>query len=327
MRKRTGFSIRELMKTSPLSFLIWLMLITSQIIFATKYAGDFEEMGVSARAIGLGGACVAVVNDASAIYYNPAAGAKTNARSILLMHCESFGGAVKSNYLGILVPNQNQSYGIAILHNGVPKIKLTTLPDTTQPPSDTNQPILEREVNANQFVFYLNFGQSLSPALHIGVNAKMIYQTYGVASCFGMGIDFGSVITFFDSLDLGLRIRNLTTSPLFWDTKTREVISPHPALGIARRFTIGQDRLLLSVELESNLDEGLTNWQLLENIGVEYSLKRILSARIGLYHQLFTFGLGAEFRGFFVDYAYQTGYFSQARDLGSSQRISGGLKF
>lgn len=322
-------NIQRNLRNIPMHFLLVIIfsLHLPKVNFATKYAGDFEELGVSARAIGLGGAYVAVVNDASAIYYNPAGSAKTKGLNIILMHCESFGGIVKSNYLGIVFPSQSQGYGIAVLHNGIPKIKLTTLPDTTQPPSDTNQPILEREVNANQFVFYLNFGHTVSSTFRFGINAKMIYQTYDVASCFGMGIDFGGIITLFDGFDLGLRIRNLTTSPLFWDTKTKEIIALHPALGVARTFTLGQDRLLLSAELESNVDEGLTNWQLLENIGIEYSLKQILSVRLGLYHQLFTFGLGASYRGFFLDYAYQTGYFSQARDLGGSQRISGGLKF
>jgi len=295
--------------------------------FATKYAGDFEELGVSARAIGLGGAYVAVANDASAIYYNPANVTKIKSYSVFLMHCESFSGLVKNNYLGMSISQERNSVGFGILHNGIPNIKLTTLPDTTRPPSDTNQPYIDRVVNANHLVFYLNMGHRLTDAIGVGINAKAIYENYGVGYCFGMGIDFGANITFFDGLDFGLRIRNLTSSPLFWSTKTREVISPHPAIGIARTFLFGRDFLLLSAELESYWDEGFCFRQLMENIGVEYSLKRTLAFRLGLYHQLFTFGLGISYKNFFLDYAYGTGYFSQSQDLGSSQRISGGLKF
>jgi hypothetical protein len=304
-----------------------IIILLFQIAFATKYAGDFEELGVSARAIGLGGAYVAVAADPSAIYYNPAGSVRNKNYGILLMHAESFGGLVKNNYLGIVLPSQNQSFGLGVLNNGVPGIKLTTLPDTTQPPSDTNQPILDREVNASHWVFYLNFGRRLSSVFQVGVNAKMIYQTYGIASSFGMGIDLGGSIDLFEGLNMGLRIRNLTTSPLFWDNKTRELISPKVALGLARTFHFGKDHLLFSIELEANTDNGFTSPELTENIGLEYSLKQTIAVRIGLFHRLVTLGLGLNYRQFFVDYAYQSGYYSQSKDLGSSQRISGGIKF
>jgi hypothetical protein len=298
-----------------------------QAAFATKYAGDFEELGVSARAIGLGGAYVAVTSDPSAIYYNPANSVLTKDYSVLLMHAESFGGMVKNNYLGIVLPTRKQSFGLGILNNDVPAIKLTTLPDTTQPPSDSNQPILDRQINAAQWVFYFNYSHRLSSILHLGINTKLIYQTYGIASCFGMGIDLGGSVALADGLELGLRIRNLTSSPLFWDNKTRESISPRIALGLARTFNFGRDHLLLSAELENNSDAGLDNLQFSENFGIEYSIKQVLAARLGLYHRLITLGLGINYKRLFIDYAYQTGYFNQSRDLGSSQKISGGLKF
>ncbi len=303
------------------------IIFLTQIAFATKYAGDFEESGVSARAIGLGGAYVAVAADPSAIYYNPAASVRNKNYGVLLMHAESFGGLVKNNYLGIVLPSQKQSFGLGVLNNGVPGIKLTTLPDTTQPPSDTNQPILDREVNATHWVIYLNYARQLSSVFQLGVNAKMIYQTYAIASSFGMGVDLGGSVDLFDGFNLGLRIRNLTTSPLFWDNKTRESISPKAALGLARTYNFGKDHLLFSIELEANTDNGFTNPELTENIGIEYSLKQTIAARIGLYHRLITLGLGLNYRQFFVDYAYQSGYYSQSKDLGSSQRISGGIKF
>lgn len=307
--------------------LLTVIFCLSRVAFATKYAGDFEEVGVSARALGLGGAYVAVASDPSAIYYNPANSILMKEYSVLLMHAESFGGIVKNNYLGIVLPSQKQSFGLGVLNNGVPGIQLTTLEDTTQPLSENNPPIPDQKVNATHWVFYLNFARQLSSLFQIGVNAKMIYQTYGVASCFGMGVDLGSTFILAEGLELGLRVRNLTSSPLFWDNKTNEKIAPRAALGLARTLNFGRDYLLLTAELEDNADAGLTNLQLSENFGLEYSLKQVLAARLGLYHRLITLGLGVNYKRLFVDYAYQTGYFSQSRDLGSCQRISGGLRF
>lgn len=321
-----------------------IIILLFQISFATKYAGDFEESGVSARAIGLGGAYVAVAADPSAIYYNPAASVRNKNYGVLLMHAESFGGLVKNNYLGIVLPSQKQSFGVGVLNTGVPGIKLTELRNPNLPlgveyvdtiinGNDTlidivlNLPQVTKTVNAMDWVCYFNYARQLSSVFQIGVNAKMIYQTYGIASCFGMGIDLGGSVDLFDGFNMGLRIRNLTTSPLFWDNKTRESISPKVALGLARTFNFGKDHLLFSIELEANTDNGLTKPELTENIGIEYSLKQTIAARIGLYHRLITLGLGLNYRQFFVDYAYQSGYYSQSKNLGSNQRISGGIKF
>ena len=153
---------------------VFLLMIFAwcQIGFATKYAGDFEELGVSARALGLGGAYVAVANDASAIYYNPASTIRTQSYNILLMHAQSFGGLVTNNYLGLIHSNQRNSAGLGILHNSIPNIKLTTLPDTTQPPSDTNRPILDRKVNANHLVFISILDRNFQIRFRLGLKPR-----------------------------------------------------------------------------------------------------------------------------------------------------------
>jgi len=291
--------------------------------FATPYAGDFEELGTSARAIGMGGAVVAAAADPSAIYYNPSRTSGFARTSILFLHSEDFSGLVKHNYLGVSFHAPLQSVGFAVLQNGVPNIPLTTVPDTTQPSGPNNRPYVLRYVSATQLVGYVNYARTLSPYVAVGGNVKLIYHDLGVGSAFGMGLDLGATLTPMTDLDVGLRVRNASTSPLFWDTDTQELIVPRGALGMAKTFRIAQDRLTFAFETEANLD-GL---EFTPNYGVEYGFREVLFGRLGVYRGNFTFGVGLRIKRFHVDYGYASGVAPDARDLGSPQQLSGGFEF
>ncbi len=305
---------------TPLA-LVLLLYFSAQ---ATKYAGDFEELGTSARALGMGGAVVAAANDPSAIYYNPAFTAHLLRRSALLMHAEDFSGLIKHNFLGTVFPDRRQAFGIALLHNGIPDIKLTTLPKPDSPPSENNRPFVYKTVSATQLIGYFNYARMVSPVFTLGGNTKIIYQDLGgTATCFGMGIDLGINISPLHDFNIGWRIRNLSTSPLFWDTGTRELITPRIAIGFAKNFTFGANRLRLAMETEMSLEEK----NLLTNFGTEYSFRDLLFARLGFYRNNLSIGIGIKFKSFHIDYAFATGAAPDARDLGTPQHISGGVEF
>jgi hypothetical protein len=305
----------------PLISVINLLLLSTAL--ATKYAGDFEELGTSARATGMGGALVACARDPSAIYYNPAL---TNnlRRSVLLMHSEDFSGLISHNYLGIVFPGDGQALGVALLHNGIPDIKLTALPNPDSPPGQNNRPYVYKTVTATQLIGYFNYARNITPLLIIGGNAKIIYQDLGgTASCFGMGIDLGMNLSPIYDLNIGLRIRNLSTAPLFWSTGTRELISPHAAIGLGKRFRFARNYLLLAIETEA-VSEDKT---LLTSFGAEYSFRNLLFARLGVYRGNLSFGLGLKYKRFHIDYSYASGVAPEARELGSPQQLSGGVEF
>jgi hypothetical protein len=300
-----------------------VLLLWVAVAAATPYAGDFEELGTSARAIGMGGAVVAAADDASAIYYNPSLSSRFTRTSVLLLHSEEFSGLVKHNFIGASFASCNQSLGFAVLHNGIPGIKLTALPYPDLPISDTNRPYVTDIVSANDVVAYLNYSRRVAPALALGGNVKFIYRNLGVGSGVGMGVDLGATVTPFEDLDIGLRVRNASTAPLFWDTGTRDLITPGLAVGLARTFRFGRDKLAMSVE--SEIDPATR--QFVPDFGLEYTFRNTLSGRLGAYRGNFSFGVGLRWRRFHVDYGYATGGAPGARELGSPQQISGGVEF
>ena len=136
-----------------------------------------------------------------------------------------------------------------------------------------------------------------------------------------MGFDCGALIEIPPEFKVGLKLSNLTTSPLFWSTKTRELISPKVILGIAKTFNIKTSMLLLTSDLETYFDK----FNMSTNIGIEYLYKNTIGLRFGYYHWNPTLGVGLKFKRLFIDYAYLSRY--NQEDLGASQKFSGGIRF
>jgi len=82
--------------------------ISAQTVFA-KYAGEFMAIGVGGKALAMGGAQVALVNDVTSGYWNPAGLAKLDYPQFSLMHEEHFGDLVNYNRrLGVVIISTSQ---------------------------------------------------------------------------------------------------------------------------------------------------------------------------------------------------------------------------
>jgi len=293
------------------------LLFVPLFIFATKYAGEFQGLGVGGRACGMGATGIAAATDPSVIYFNPALSRHTQP-SVLAMHAENFGGIVKNEFVSLVLPQENMSLGVAIQYVSVGDIILTRLADSTSPPGSENPPIPYDTVGTQDFILYIN-GAKGNDFFAYGANIKVFYRDLSVTTGYGGGMDAG-IAFLFPHLRAGLTLRDLVLSPLVWSNGTKETIFTRLSLGLAPMFAIEaiDADIMLACDITKHID--VRGFEI--NVGFEFSYKDFLSGRIGLDNGNYTLGAGLQYKKFFVDYAFLT-----HSELNNTNKISAGLIF
>jgi hypothetical protein len=105
---------------------------------ATKYAGEFLKAPVGPRAIGMGGAFIAVSDDATAPAWNPAGMVFLPYREVIAQHAEKFGSLVNQDYLTGVMPlggasGRQSALGISVIRLAVDDIPITPRPEGLRP--------------------------------------------------------------------------------------------------------------------------------------------------------------------------------------------------
>lgn len=292
------------------------LIVLPLLLGATKYAGEFQELGVGGRACAMGGIGVAQYADPSVIYFNPA-GCFYVSRSALIMHAENFAGAVKNEFGSVILPKGNMSIGFGLQYLSVGDIKLTELQDTT-PPSSSNPPIPYDTVGTKDMVFYINVARG-NEMLSYGANIKVFYRDLAVITGYGGGIDLGVTLNL-EHLTAGLAIRDFVLSPIIWSNGTKETIIPKVSFGVAPVIILSKINsvITLGCDIVKSIDtEGFDL-----NLGLEYAYKDFVFGRAGVYRGNYTLGMGLKYKWFSLDYA-----FVSHSDLHDSNKFSGGFIF
>jgi hypothetical protein len=292
-------------------------MVTPAVLLATKYAGEFLELGVGGRICAMGLTGVAQGTDPAAFALNPGLSAHIP-RALLLMHAENFGGIVKNEYGSFVIPKNNAAYGAAFQYVSVSGIKLTRLADSTQPPGNDNPPVPYDTVSTRDAVLYLN-GCMSKGIFSYGANVKVYYRDLYVLTGYGGGVDAGGQVHL-PNLTIGIAVRDFMLAPIIWNNDTEENIAPKMALGVAPVLPIGalDSRLTIEIDLVKTLD--IQGYDL--NVGVEYEHKGFLSGRLGLTGGRFCLGAGLKYKKLTFDYALMT-----HSTLEISNKFSAGIEF
>lgn len=305
-----------------------------------KYAGEFMALGVGGRALGMGGAFVAVANDVTAGYYNPAGLANINYPQLSLMHSEQFGDLVNYDYGAVAIPFDNDlSFGLSIMRLGVDGI-----PDTRNALRDANgDGIIDvndglrldynkiTEFSNQDWAFYLTFAKRETDNFYWGANIKVIRRDLAEFGATGIGFDVGAYYSPMPNLFLGGNVQDVTTTIVAWNTGRNELISPTLKLGAAYKFVeilggyimpaFDFDVRFENRQFASNFNIGPVSFDM--HAGFEYNFKNLISVRAG-YNDVkqFTVGAGVRLPKLNIDYSFARFSESEIERLPDSHRIS-----
>lgn len=315
---------------------VWMLVSGSIPYSAENFAGDFLMLGSGARALGMGGAYVAMVDDAVSTYYNPAGLTGLRTREANLMHSEQFGGLANYNTLSLAAPlSETEAVGVTLLHYGVGGIPVTRLWDPSRAVSDSNRVEVAYRTDSADYALFLGGAKRIRNNLSLGAAVKILRRSIGKDTAFGYGIDLGLQYHLSPSLRLGATLRDVTGTAVVWDVQTtaddhetRDRIEPTADLGAAYTSVLpwmgGSYTVAASMPFFGDSAEvkGLDTMHL----GFEYRFRDLLAFRGGLSEGNGSFGLGLTrlplLASTSLDYA-----FLSHEELDSTHRFSMSVKF
>jgi hypothetical protein len=328
------------MKTVFKFILILLMFIIILPVFAEetyKYAGEFLNTGAGARALGMGGAFVAVADDGTTTYWSPGGLPSLKSKEISFMYCQQFKSLVNTNFISYVYPDTKWgSFGISWLRLGVEDIPKSGYVDHNQNNmqdfndkndngiKDSGELYIEPPIQVGSFDdvedgIFFTYGYQLSDIFSAGINIKYIRQSLASNSSTGYGIDLGGLYELSDGFRIGVNLQDLTKTKLKWDSvsKHEDTIPMNVKFGAA--YTKQMQALKSNLTLSWSLD---TKYGAEMHYGIEWWLMELLAIRIGMNVDELSAGVGLRLALFQVDYA-----FIGHSDLGNTHRISTSVKF
>jgi len=302
-------------------------------------AFQFLKIGAGARAVALGETFVAIANDASALYWNPAGLTEFSENQVFFSHTE-YVVDVKHEFLGAVyhvTPSDAVGFSVTSLRTADMEITTETQPFGTG-----------QFFSFGDLALGVSYGRKMTDQFSFGLTVRYVEETLDVLKMRGTMVDLGTYYwTGIGSSRFAVVVSNFgpDVAPSGKATLlSGEQVSTFQSFSPPTQFKIGfaleplqtdNHRITASIELQHPNDNA-------ENIhtGIEYSWNNWLSLRAGVKRTIgeallgadessagdFTLGLGlatpGSTTGLRFDYAY-----AHFNDLGSVHRISLGVLF
>ena len=186
-----------------------LVCIFSQSVIAegiTKVgtsAATFLRIPVGARATGMGSAFVSMLDDPTALYWNPSVISSLSSNALVIDHSLWMPG-IYFDYAGLVIPVEALGvFGISVTILHTDDMEVTTIEE----PMGTGE-----SFNASSFAIGFSYARYLTDKFSIGGTFKYIQETIYNSAATGIAFDIGTIYeTPFAGIRLGASISNFGT--------------------------------------------------------------------------------------------------------------------
>jgi len=294
-------------------------------------AAPFLNIGVGSRAIAMGGAFVAIANDASGLYWNPGGVATIKNNQAIFNHSQWLAG-INFDFAGVVL-NLGEMGRVGA---SATVLSMGDMERTTElQPEGTGETF-----SAGGYEIGLSYGKMLTDRFSIGFTGKYIREYIMNSGANGLAIDIGTLYrTQWRNLMIGMSISNFGTKMRMTgqDLLVQHDIDPtrygnNPNLNADLQTDSYDLPLMFRVGISYDALQDLRNHSLIlaldalhpsdnvesMNMGAEYLFHNMIALRAG-YKELFsrdseqglTFGAGFQRKligtlNLQVDYAYQS---------------------
>ena len=299
-------------------------------IFSRKEAGTtgatFLKIEVGARPVAMGGAFVAVADDANTTYWNPAGLAHLEEREITAMHNEWLEGT-RYEFLAYVQPikSEKRVHGFGVSAMGLYTGSLEARSRETIEPEGT--------FGAYDIAVAGAYACRVGKAVSVGANLKLIHQRIEDETAWSGAVDIGLLYTLSGpgrkiskgKFQLGFAVQNIGPGIKF--IKESDPLPLNLKAGIARTFELRsiESKLTLAFDVNAPIDNvpnahfgtefvygKMKDAELAARVGYKTNTIKDLNALSGL-----SAGAGFVWRRMAIDYVWVP-----YGDLGNTHRIS-----
>ena len=302
---------------------------------------QFLKVMPDAQSTGMGDAVTSTVNNANAVFHNPAGLSDVKKRDISLSFYEYFFDVKTTSISLAYKMGLYGTLGFHFINTDIGKIEVTSVDHLGFSDDGTYNPGLTGEtISPNQMVAGLSLAKSLTDKFSFGVTSKYVREDLVMASADGFVFDFGLVYkTGYRSIQTSAVIRNFGPEISFSDDEITTNNSDFESYPPPQTLVIGVSGFIISSASpmffrseEQSLRAafeivGPRDYGQQYNTGLEWGYQDLLFIRTGYKFNYDTqginFGMGVRINNFRGDYSYA----SYGKYLSNIHRISAGIEF
>jgi hypothetical protein len=270
-----------------------LLMVLSAVAWADGI-GAFSAFknGIGARALAMGGAFVAVADDATAMLWNPAGLAQLDDTRVTGMSTDLYGMGITHQFIGAVTTFANLGIGLGWERASIDGQVVDEGGELGAAFTWVEQAIVG------------SLATNVMDIAMAGANVKYYLADSGLGDdASGFGFDLGLMVSLGDMFVIGVNAMDLAGSTIEWDGGASDVISGLYKAGLAMK--LADDKLILATDVDfDGLALGDTH------VGVEFRVIDELALRGGVVltndfqDYYFSVGAGINVAGLFVDAAY-----------------------